>query len=128
MISKGPPAGEAKGAAARDCPRSPRLGRPGSGAQRLTVRVSHSCLASLEVVEFFDDFFDDALEFAHLDLEAREGFLFRDGVVVDGVGANVDVEIDQAFVLCSLVFWYGCGCPGRGSVGRRDKRERSRGD
>lgn len=81
---------------------------------RALVGIAHTHLTRLEVRELVDNLLDHSLELAHLDLEQGEGLLVGNGtgvrrhssdpLVVDGVGANVNVEVHLARVLAAG-FW-----------------------
>lgn len=61
-----------------------------------TIRVPHPRLSSLQVIQLVHDLLDHPFELPHLHLETRQRFGFRNGIVVDGVGSDVDVQIDRS--------------------------------
>ena len=67
--------------------RNAREGRGRRGETR-TVGVLEALLALLEVPELVDDLLHEALELAHLRLEARERLLVRDGAKGDASGSQ----------------------------------------
>lgn len=83
------------------CVRARWFGRKRSGAIRgernesgPTIGAPHLFLALLEVVHLVYDLTRDGLELPHLRFKARKRLLIGDGVVVDGIGTNVDVQVD----------------------------------
>lgn len=61
---------------------------------RLTIGSPHLLLSPLEVVHAIENLLRDCLQLPHLRLETRERLLIRNGIVVDCVRSNVDVEVN----------------------------------